>query len=188
MPKQTRWRDFIVIRSMTLDSQGKRHTPPVTVTFFFLFSLFWACSVSFSGHSLNGWTKQPCATIIDSSAARCFICHLIPEGVQYISCRRCKNLCSRILLLIAPHNSTSRHSSTLGSDSEQRQLVLRLKLLRKHIVLWENQLSPHRILALTCDMITYDLYTSRTHHLPAHHARLHSNIQCSPLKTLAQRL
>ena len=77
-----------------------------------------------------------------------------------------RNLCSRILLLIAPHNTTSRHSSTVGSDS-RRQPSSGRKLQRKHTSAERRrQLSSHWALELTCDMSTYDLYTSRSHPPP----------------------
>lgn len=111
---------------MTPVSQQTRRTPPAAVT-------FRASPCPLRG-DITGWTGKQEATAGDSSAAWCFICHLVPKEGQHPSCLRYKNLCSRILLFIALHNSTSRHSSTVGSDGRRQPAVLRPKLQRKHII------------------------------------------------------
>lgn len=106
---------------MTAVSHSTGRTPPAAVTF-----RASPCQLRWGGGGggINGMSGSHAGG--DSSAPSTDVSsEQHPSCLRHTHTHKKKNLCSRILLFVAPHNSTSRHSSTVGSDRQTTAAVLR---------------------------------------------------------------
>lgn len=91
-------------------------TPVSAVTFRESLSVC-ACRLQGTWLTASGHRRS---TAPHSSAPGYVSSQLISKERQHPSCLRWRNLCSRILLFIAQHNSTLVHSNTVSSDSRRQ--------------------------------------------------------------------